>query len=370
MLRPPFRERGGALRGVVDLATGCYPSFLFGGSLGGALPVFHFHDVTREWLEPRLQYLVENGYRTVTCDEIARLVVDGTALGPRTVGLTFDDAWASARSVATPLLKQYRLNAILFAIPGRVHDRPNIGADPNARPDDPFVTWEQLREMHASGVWDIQSHTRSHAMIFTDSEAIGFVTPDYARQPLLGRPLTTIDGHVTFLRPEALGTPLYLQRSRMADGRRYLSDEHAGARCRDHVARNGGARFFERPGWLQELHAIADDEGTEIETFESNDEREAAIRTELADGRALLNEQLGSTTVRHVALPWGIAGETTRRALAATGHELAFAERPLRSRVVRAGDDRYELMRLNGKFLTCLPGRGRQWFFSTVRRRL
>src|SRR6266850_1574892 len=103
MLRPPFRERGGALRGVVDLATGCYPSFLFGGSLGGALPVFHFHDVTREWLEPR---------------------------------------------------KQYRLNAILFAIPGRVHDRPNIGADPNARPDDRFVTWEQLREMHTSGVWD------------------------------------------------------------------------------------------------------------------------------------------------------------------------------------------------------------------------
>src|SRR6185295_13805112 len=148
---------------------------------------------------------------------------------------------------------------------------------------------------------------------------------------------------------------------------RYLSDEYAGARCRDHVARHGGARFFERPGWLQELHAIADDEGTEIETFESDDERDAAIRTELAEGRTLLNEQLGSTTVRHIALPWGIAGKTTRSALAATGHELAFAERPLRSRIVRAGDDRYELMRLNRKFLTCLPGRGRQWFFSTVR---
>ena len=45
---------------------------------------------------------------------------------------------------------------------------------------------------------------------------------------------------------------------------------------------------------------------------------------------------------------------------------MAFAERPLRRRAVRAGDDRYQLMRLNGKFLTCLPGRGRRWFFSTV----
>jgi hypothetical protein len=221
--------------------------------------------------------------------------------------------------------------------------------------------------MHASGVWDVQSHTRSHAMIFTGAEAIGFVTPDYVREPLLSRPLATIDGRVTFLPPEALGTPLYLRRSRMTDGRRYLADERVGARCREHVARNGGARFFDRPAWRQELQAIVADAATDVDAFESDAARADAIRTELAEGRALLNEQLGSKTVRHVALPWGIAGHTTRSALPATGHEIAFAERPLRSRLVRAGDDRYELMRLNGKFLTCLPGRGRQWFFTTVR---
>jgi hypothetical protein len=366
-LRVPFAERGGALRGFLDLATGCYPSFVFGGSLGGMLPVFHFHDVTRAWLEPRLQYLVENGYRTVTCDEIARLVIDRTWPGPRAVALSFDDGWASAWSVATPLLKQYRLKAILFAIPGRVcDDDPVVGADPRVSPENPFVTWMQLREMHASGVWDIQSHTRSHAMIFSDSEIMGFVTPDYRRAPLLERPLTTVNGHTSFLQPDALGTPLYLQRSRMSDARRYLSDETAAGRCRQHVAGNGGARFFDRPRWRQELYSIADDEGTETERFETDTARAAAIRAELAEGRTLLNERLGTTTVRHVALPWGVAGGTTRRALADTGHELAFAERPLKRRGVRTGDDRYQLMRLNGKFLTCLPGRGRKWFFSTV----
>jgi peptidoglycan/xylan/chitin deacetylase (PgdA/CDA1 family) len=344
--RVPFAERGGALRGLLDLATGCYPAFLFGGSLGRVLPVFHVHDVTREWLEPRLQYLVENGYRTVTCDEIARFAIDGTSVGPRAVALTFDDGWASAWSVATPLLKQYQLTAILFAIPGRVEDETD---------GSPFVTWPQLREMHASGVWDIQSHTRSHAMIFSGDEVTGFVTPAFAREPLLERPL-----RVT---PDALGTPLYLRRSRMSDARQFLADQSAAERCRAYVAQNGGARFFDRPDWPSDLETIAREGQGQ---FESDEARASSIRQELADGRALLNTKLGINTVRHVALPWGIAGDTTRRALAETGHDTAFAERPLRRRGVHAGDDRYGLMRLNGKFLTCLPGRGRKWFFTTV----
>ena len=342
--RVPFAERGGALRGLLDLATGAYPSFLFGGSLGGVLPVFHFHDVTRAWLEPRLQYLAENGYRTVTCDEIARFAIDAVSPGPRAVALTFDDAWPSSWSVATPLLKEYHLRAILFVIPGRIEDETTA-----------FVSWPQLREMHASGVWDIQSHTRSHAMMFSGTEVVGFVTPDFAREPLLERPLC--------LKPDALGTPLYLRRSRMSDARQFLPDSAAEERCRAHVARNGGARFFDRPDWRSELEALARERRGD---FESDEARIAAIRQELADGRAMLNGRLGTNTVRHVALPWGIAGDTARRMLAETGHETAFAERPFKRRGVHAGDDRYGLMRLNGKFLTCLPGRGRKWFFTTI----
>jgi hypothetical protein len=70
--------------------------------------------------------------------------------------------------------------------------------------------------------------------------------------------------------------------------------------------------------------------------------------------------------VKHAALPWGIGGKVTRQALVATGHETAFSERPLRRRAVRAGDDRHQLMRLNGKFLTCLPGKGRSWFLRSL----
>jgi len=406
--RVPFAERGGALRGLLDLATGCYPAFLFGGSCKASLPVFHFHEVTRDWLEPRLQYLAENRYRSVTCDEISRLVIDGVSPGPRTVGLTFDDAWTSMWTVAMPLLRRFGFRAIVFAIPGRVSEaagvRPTIDdvgrtrvlrhentevlrhEDTTVRRHEdtavprhedtavprhedmrtdgpPFATWPELRAMHDSGVVDIQSHTRSHAMIFGHDAVSDFVTPDYEREPMLNRPLTSEVGGA-FLGPDALGMPLYLRQSRMSDARRFLPDQSAAERCRAHVARHGGRAFFDRPGWRTELETIAH---TGRGHFEDDDTRVAVIREELAEGRAMLNDKLRTTAVRHVALPWGIAGDIARRAVAETGHGIAFAERPLRKRLVRAGDDRYGLMRLNGKFLTCLPGRGgRQWFMTTV----
>lgn len=342
--RPPFAERGGPVRGVLDLVTGCYPAFLFGGSVGDQLPVFHLHEVTREWLEPRLQYLAENDYRTVTCDDIARLVVDGVRPGPKSIALTFDDAWTSAYDVAYPLLKQYGMRAVLFAIPARVAD--DGGASP-------FVTWPELRELDASGVFDVQSHTRSHAMIFSGSEIVDFVSPAFAREPLLNRPLEA----------DGLGTPLYPRRSRMSDAVRFHADEAAAGRCRRHVAEHGGGAFFERADWRQALRAVANGARGR---FESDAERTATIRAELADGRAILAERLGKT-VAHVAMPWGIAGDVARDAVEATGHVLCFAERPLRRRGVRAHDDRFHLMRLNGKFITCLPGRGRTWFLPTAR---
>src|SRR5438093_12322635 len=104
--RVPFAERGGAARGILDLVTGCYPAFLFGGSIGDQLPVFHFHDVTREWLEPRLLYLSANGYRTGAADEIARLVVDGVRQGPRSVAMRLGAAAESGGRGALPMAKQ------------------------------------------------------------------------------------------------------------------------------------------------------------------------------------------------------------------------------------------------------------------------
>lgn len=359
----PFAERGGALRGLLDVATGCYPAFLFGGSIGAQVPVFHFHDEPRAWLEPRLQYLADNDYRTITSDEIARFVIDGVAPGPRAVALTFDDAWASVYTIAFPLLKRYGLRATVFAIPARVGDAP---ATPKPNGEGGFVTWPQLREMQASGVVDVQSHTQWHVMMFSSATLAGFVGPSFAAESMLNRPLmsATTDGSPRFLEPEALGAPLFVRRSRMSDARRFLPDGRAEDRCRDVVAKEGGEAFFARPDWRAVLKRAAADAGGR---YESDAERAAVIREELSRSREELNARLGIQSVKHIALPWGIAGALASSLLAETGHTTAFAERPLQRRAVRAGDNPFRLMRLNGKFVTCLPGRQRQWFFTTVR---
>src|SRR4029079_4597585 len=141
-----FSERGGKARGCLDLVSGRFPAFVFGGGLGALLPVFHFHDVTREEREPKLRHLADNGYRSVVSDEIASYVRGDLKLPARSVGLCLDDAWSRLETVAAPLLQQYSLRAITYAIPARITEQ--------GEGDSPFVTWAQLSALHASGTID------------------------------------------------------------------------------------------------------------------------------------------------------------------------------------------------------------------------
>ena len=370
--RVPFAERGGQLRGLLNLATGTYPAFLFGGRVGSLLPVFHIHEVTPAALEPHLRHIAENGYRTVTADEVAAFVRLGAPPAPCSVALTFDDARASLWTVAFPLLRRYGLRATTFAIPGRIADasgvRPTLddGAGQPGSEDHsavPFATWPELKAMQASGVVDVQSHTLTHAAIFCSDRPVDFVTPTFADRPPLNRPLLSMEGDHRFLDPAMLGAPLYAWRSRMSDGRRFQVDAAVIEQCVSHVAANGGARFFSRPRWRDELIALLPPRQG---TFESEGDQLRAIERELIESREMLDAYLGRGTARHIALPWGVSGQLTRDALTCAGYETAYAERIFHPKRIRAGDDPFWLARLNGKFIPCLPGRGRRTFLSTV----
>jgi peptidoglycan/xylan/chitin deacetylase (PgdA/CDA1 family) len=349
----PFSERGGTLRGCLDLLSGRFPAFVFGGSLGSLLPVFHFHEVTREDLDPKLRHLAENGYRSVTADEIAAYVRGDRTLSGRAVALCFDDAWKSLSTVAAPLLRQYGLTAIAYVIPGRITD---------ATTDSPLVTWSELVALHASGVVDVQSHTYSHSMIFTDPQIVDFVQPGYASTPYLNRPQRSPAPALEFITPDDLGAPLYAARSRMADARRALVPRDAHVRCVDLVRREGGAGFFARPGWRETLQSAAQSPG-ETPT-EGVEEQDRVLEQELAESRAVLNDRLKTQSVNHICLPWGVAGQRTATLLARIGYRSAFANRMRGVHAVRPGDDPYWLKRLPNRYIPLLPGRGRRYWFS------
>lgn len=361
--RVPFAERGGTLRGLLDLATGRYPLFLFGGPVGRLLPVFHLHEVTPAALERQLQFLADNQYHTVTSDAVTRVVRGGADPGRWGVALCFDDARASLWTVAGPLLRRYGLQAITFAIPSRIADardcRPTIEDGDSwpehaDRSDTPFVTWPELRALHASGVIDVQSHTYSHASIFCNAEPIGFVGPEYAARDVLDRPLVSREGEPAYLAPDALGAPLFLQRSRMSDAVRFLDAPEVRERCVELVRRHDGVRFFSRLNWRAELRELVP---RPCGTFESDDERRRAILEDLDRARAVLADRLRTTSIRHLCFPWGVGGELAREAARRVGYETAFSERLFGFRAVRPGDDPYRLMRLNGTHITRLPRR-------------
>jgi hypothetical protein len=284
----------------------------------------------------------------VTADEIAAHAAGHPAADARRVGLCFDDAWASLWTVAAPLLKRYGLTAITYAIPERMVD------------GSPFVTWAQLREMHASGVIDVQSHTDSHSMIFYAQTISGFVTPAYVDTPLLNRPQLAPPPSLRFVTAGELGAPLYPARSRMSDARRVPVSLEAHARCVEHVAASGGPAFFERAGWQDELTRIAAAAPPRGTSAESDDEQIKALEAELDRSRAVLNDRLRTRTVNHICLPWGVSSARTADILRRVGYRSAFANRLAGVHAVKAGDDPYWLKRLPNKYIFRLPGRGRR----------
>jgi hypothetical protein len=363
--RIPISERKSPWRGVIDLARRAYPGFVFGGPVSpDILPVFHFHEVTREQLEPCLAYLRDNGYRTVTADDVARFVRHGDRPAERAVALTFDDAWASAWTVATPLLLKYNLQAVLFVAPARVPEadilRPTIN-DPDGAPADvdrsalPFCTWPELRAMQSVGCWDIQAHSFAHAMIFCDASLDGFVTPDYRPHPHLAPNVGSATAP-SFLSTADLGAPLHPLRSRMSDALRY-DDADARQACVQIVLAGGGPAFFERPDWATTLkRAIRKMKGR----TETVAERDRAIREDLAAARETLNARLRTTSVAHMCFPWTIAGAAAEALAAEVGYRSAYADTLGALHAPTRGGNPYRLMRLKNKFIFSLPGHGRR----------
>jgi hypothetical protein len=196
-------------------------------------------------------------------------------------------------------------------------------------------------------------------MIPCSAPIADFVTPEYAAVPLLNRPQLSPAPALRFVTAEELGAPLYESRSRMSSAVRI---DHALAvheRCVRHVAAEGGAEFFARLDWEADLRGVAA-ASTDEPRRESDAERTQAIEGELDRGRSVLNERLGTTSVNHLCLPWGISSLDTAAAIARLEFQSAIANRLPGTLGVRAGDDPFWLKRLPNRYIFHLPGRGRR----------
>lgn len=344
------------------IMNGSYPPFVtatFNPRMLGEVPVFMFHTVERGSFQAQLEYLKDNGYRTLTLVEFLDYLKGDLTLKDPAVLLTFDDGEKSLYEVAYPLLKRYGFHAVAFVIPHYMRDSPDL------RPGKGWLSWEQLREMDQSGVIDIQSHSYYHALVFTSPELEGFYHPGSALNGLMmDVPWTEVNGEYTNNLP--WGAPLYRTSPRLSGRNRYLDDPQVHWECAAWVAARGGARFFQRPDWRAELRQVfrkARKTYWRGDTYETPEALNQQILIELHRSRYALEEQLGKQ-VKHLCYPWGAGSEIAAELSREAGYESNFWLSLPGKSSNRCGDSPFSITRLKDDYLFRLPGKGRRTLFD------
>jgi biofilm PGA synthesis lipoprotein PgaB len=124
-------------------------------------------------LVQQLSWIDKNGYRPVSLQQIVDARAGGTPLPDKAILLTFDDGFASVYSKVFPLLKQFNYPAVI-AIVGDWIQTPSGSAVQFGDirvPRSAFVNWDEVREMVASGLIEVASHSHSlHQGIITNPQ--------------------------------------------------------------------------------------------------------------------------------------------------------------------------------------------------------
>ncbi|MBV6271516.1 poly-beta-1,6-N-acetyl-D-glucosamine N-deacetylase PgaB [Alcaligenaceae bacterium CGII-47] len=124
-------------------------------------PDQRFLSVRTDLFVAQMQWLRDNGYQSVSVDQILSAHQGGKPLPPKAVMLSFDDGYESFYTRVFPILKAFKWPAIWAPVGSWVStpagQKVNFGGLMTAR--DRFTTWEQVRELSRSGLIEIASHT-------------------------------------------------------------------------------------------------------------------------------------------------------------------------------------------------------------------
>lgn len=107
--------------------------------------------VTTDTFKSEMKYLTDNGYRVIPLAELVECYLGKRKpLPPRSVVITVDDGHKSVYADMLPLLRKYQIPVTLFIYPSAISNASYA------------MTWNQLREMKETGLFDFQSHTYWH----------------------------------------------------------------------------------------------------------------------------------------------------------------------------------------------------------------
>lgn len=108
-------------------------------------------NLTPQKFEAQLNLLKENGFTIIPLKEAVEYLQGKRASLPeKSVVITFDDGWQSVYTYISPLVRKYNIPVTLFIYPQTISHGKHA------------MTWDELKELQQTGLFDIQGHTESH----------------------------------------------------------------------------------------------------------------------------------------------------------------------------------------------------------------
>ncbi|VVC75452.1 Poly-beta-1,6-N-acetyl-D-glucosamine N-deacetylase [Aquicella siphonis] len=108
-------------------------------------------NMTPQRFEEQIKWIKQNGFTVIPLKEAVEYL-QGTraSLPEKSVVITADDGWKSVYTYMLPIVRKYKIPVTLFIYPQTISNGKNA------------MTWDQLKELQQTGLFDIQGHTYSH----------------------------------------------------------------------------------------------------------------------------------------------------------------------------------------------------------------
>jgi len=107
----------------------------------------------------QMDWLRNNGYRFVTVDDLLADESGRRPLPEKAVLITFDDGYRSMYDHAWPILKAWKIPAVVAVVGLWEDDHTTVNFDGRIIPRNKLMSWNELREMADSGLVEIGSHS-------------------------------------------------------------------------------------------------------------------------------------------------------------------------------------------------------------------
>lgn len=102
-----------------------------------------------DYFDSQMKYLVDNGYQTISADELADSLINKQTIPGKPILVTLDDGYLDTYTYAFQIAKKYNITLNVMISTGLLN---NNG----------YMNWDQVKEMEKSGLVHNYNHTWSH----------------------------------------------------------------------------------------------------------------------------------------------------------------------------------------------------------------